>query len=104
VSAEKFLGGGNKKQRPSSSVPRQPFLISSGGLEAVLGNCLGPDNLKEIVHHGPRIKVKTFFGETPISKKYLLLSNFQAILVRKNVLPITPVDLNRPCLLIQPAQ
>jgi len=34
---------GNRKQRLSNSIPRQPSLLSSGGLGAALGNCPEPN-------------------------------------------------------------
>jgi len=56
---------------------RKPSFISCGRLGDALDNCPRP-NLKDILHHEPRIKVKTFSRETPNSeKKLILLRNFQ---------------------------
>jgi len=83
VSAEKYPGGGNRKKKTSNSTPRKPSFISCGILGDALDNCPGL-NLKDILHHELRIKVKIFSRETPISeKKFLLLRNSLIILVQK---------------------
>jgi len=57
-----------KKQKTSNSTPRKPSFISCSGLGEALDNCLGP-NLKDVMHHKPRINLKTFSREHPFSKK-----------------------------------
>jgi len=58
----------NRKQRPSNRTPRQHSFFSCGGFWDALVNYQG-HIFKEILHHGPRIKVKIFSGEIPISEK-----------------------------------
>jgi len=55
-----------KKKRDST--PRKPSFISCGGLADAQDNCPGP-NLKNILHHELRIKVKNFLGKHPFPKK-----------------------------------
>jgi len=50
------------RKKTSNSTTRKPSFISCGGLGAALDNCPRP-NLKDILHHEPRIKVKTFSRE-----------------------------------------
>jgi len=56
------------KEKTSNNTPRKPFFINCGGLGNALDNCPGP-NLKDILHHEPSIKVKTFSRKTPIFEK-----------------------------------
>jgi len=66
--AEKFSGGGKKKQKRAIAHQKSLPLIVWWIIGDALDNCPG-SNLKDILHHDPRIKVKTFSREKPISEK-----------------------------------
>jgi len=64
-----------KAKKTFNITPRKPSIFSCGGLGDALDNCPGP-NLKVILHHEPRIKVKTFSRETPISDSTSAIKNY----------------------------
>jgi len=69
ASAKKFPEGSNRKDKNKKrAIAHQESLSSCGRLGDALDNCPGL-NLKNILHHEPRIKVKTFSKETPIFEK-----------------------------------
>jgi len=68
-----------------------PSFISCGGLGDALDNCPGP-SLKYILHHEPRIKVKIFSRETPISEKMPTCKKLSVHSRAKNYLPRTPIS------------
>jgi len=94
-----FQGRGGKwKNQDREIAPISLPLLISGELGAQWSYTQA--HLRRTLHQEPRVKLKTFFWETPISVKVLIfLENFRPFSCKKNFISRSPLSLNHPCLL-----